>query len=136
MKIAALILGLLGALVVGMVGVVWTEAHDHLGDIQQMEQTMKGLSAASGQKDSEFNQMIVTARKKAAAAYPMVGLSLVAFVASVLVFKLPKVSAALLLLAGLIPAVMYPLTLIFGFLLLLAALFAFLAKSKPVAAVA
>jgi len=63
----------------------------------------------------------------------MVGLSLLAFVASVLVFKLPKVSGALLLVAALIPAVLYPLTLLFGFLLLLAALFAFLAKPKSTA---
>src|ERR1700687_3321043 len=41
MKIAALILGLLGSLVLFLVGVMWADDADHINDVEQMARTYK-----------------------------------------------------------------------------------------------
>ncbi len=138
MKIAALIVGLLASIVVLGIGALWTENYDHLKDLDQMEQTMRDLSkeaGAAGQASAkELLDAAAGARRKARASYPMVVLGLLGFVASFLVFKLPRVTGGVLALVGLVPAVLAPLSLAVGWLALLASLFAFLVKPKPAVA--
>jgi hypothetical protein len=79
---------------------------------------------------TDVNQELEEMRRRARASYPMAALGLVALVAAALVFKLPELSSAVMGLAAIVPAMLAPTSLIFGWLLLLAALFAFLAKPR------
>jgi hypothetical protein len=134
MRIAALIIGLVGSLVMFGIGALWSENYDHLKDLDEMEAMAKSLSkdASGGQSDGMKKALDAAqdARKKAYAGYPMLGLGLLGFIASFFVFKFPKVAGGLLALVGLVPAVIAPLSLVFGWMVLLASLFAFLAKPK------
>jgi hypothetical protein len=119
------------------IGALWSENYDHLKDLDEMEAMAKSLSkdtgASGGQSDGMKKALDAAqdARKKAYAGYPMLGLGLLGFIASFFVFKFPKVTGGLLALVGLVPAVIAPLSLVFGWMVLLASLFAFLAKPKP-----
>ncbi|HEV8631564.1 MAG TPA: hypothetical protein VGV61_14700 [Thermoanaerobaculia bacterium] len=141
MKIAALILGLLGSFILFIVGVLWTDNAEHLKDVEQAMKVYaavtKEASAATGKpfgQDEERRQLMLQAdavRGKAKASYPMVVAGLLAFIAAFFVVKFPKVSGAVMAAAVVIPAVFYWGTLLVGFVLALAALLAFLVRSKP-----
>jgi hypothetical protein len=144
MKIAALVLGLLGSLILLGVGALWTDNAEHLQEVEQAAKLYDSVAsdaAAAGQPvaDKDKQDMaatLATVRGKARASYPMAVAGLVAFVASFLVFKLPKVAAAVMAAAVLVPAALYWGSFFVGLLLAIAALLAFLAKPKPRAAVA
>lgn len=140
MRWAALVFGVLGALVMVVVGALWTDNADHLGEAEQMAQTARTVAASTGQAASkdltEIDQKLEEMRRRARACYPMVLLGLVALVAALLVFKLPRVSGAVMAIAAVVPAVLAPISLVFGALLLISALFAFLAKPRVKAAAA
>ena len=136
MKVAALVLGILGSLATLVVGALWTDNYKHLEDVKKAEALSReigGLGAETKAIDAE----IAAVRRKARASYPMVVLSLAAFVCAFVVLKWPRIGGSVLAIAALVPAVLAPLSLVVGFLLLLAALFAFLvrpAAPKPAAA--
>jgi hypothetical protein len=140
MRVAALVLGLLGSFIVFIVGVLWSDNAVHLKEAEdavQMVQTLAKDAAASGQVPkqdtamSDLEQKLVAMRGKAKASYVMAAAGLVAFVGSFFVFKFPKVSGIIMALAVLGPAVLYVGSLFASFLLALAAVFALLAKPKP-----
>lgn len=134
MRWAALVLGLFGALVMLAVGSLWTDNASHLAEVEQMAQTVNSAVGSSPAADrarlAEMNQSLEEVRRRARASYPMAGLGLVAFVAAALVFKFPKVSGAIMALSAIVPAFLAPTSLIFGWMLLLAALFALLVKPR------
>jgi hypothetical protein len=139
MRIAALVLGLLGSFLLFIVGVLWTDNANHLKDVEAMAQTLDSVTkeaAAAGRPvpqdaaGQDLARTLNAVRGKAKASYPMVIVGLLAFVGSFFALKFPKVSGALMAIAVLVPAVLYVGTLFVSFLLALGALFALLAKPK------
>lgn len=141
MRIAALLLGLLGSFLIGIAGILWTEAADNIKEAEQIAETYrtmaKDVASATGKGESKESQAVFaqleTLRKKARAAYPMVLCGFVGFIASAFVLRFPKLVGGIMTTAAIVPAVLAPLSLLFGSVLLLGALFAFLAKPKPAA---
>ena len=140
MRVAALVLGLLGSFIVFIVGVLWTDNAVHLKEAEDAVQSVQALTkeaAASGQAPKvgaatdDLERTLEVVRGKAKASYAMAAAGLVAVIGSFFVFKFPKVSGAIMALAVLGPAVLYVGSLFVSFLLALAALFALLAKPKP-----
>jgi len=129
MKIAALVLGLVGSLLVMGLGAKWVsdykENEQAVKESAALLQQMEGLNAGS-----EGKKLLETLERRVNAGRAMVGLGLLALVASPFVFKLPRLAGGAMALAALVPAALAPPTLLFGFLLLLGALFAFIAKPK------
>jgi hypothetical protein len=139
MKVAALVLGIFGSLALVAGGALWSAKDEEIAQLDSIiastEQLAKDASAVGGQTAdlTKAVEAAKQAKRKAGIAYPMVGLGLLALVASVLVFKFPRVCGGIMAVAAIIPAAAVPLSLVFGFLLLLAALFAFLVKPKSTA---
>lgn len=132
MKIAALILGLIGSLLVTGLGAKWIT--DYKENEETVKQSVALLQQMGGAKEgSEASQMLKTLEQRVNAARAMVALGFLALLASPFVFKLPKLAGAVMALAALVPAVLAPPSLLFGFFLLLGALFAFLAKPRAAA---
>jgi hypothetical protein len=135
MKIAALVLGLLGSLLAIALGSKW------VGDYKKNEAAVKKsaefLRQIGGTKEgAEASAAFKELERRVNAGYAMVGLGVLALLLSPAVFKLPKLAGGMMALAALVPAALAPPTLIVGFFLLLGALFAFLAKPKTAAAAA
>jgi hypothetical protein len=139
MRIAALVLGLLGSLMLFMVGVLWTDNAEHLKEVEDMAQTVQTATkeaAAAGHtvpadaSTKNLERALDAVRGKARASYAMAAAGLVAFIASFLVLKFPKVSGAIMALAVVGPAVLYLGSLLASFLLAPAAVLALLAKPK------
>lgn len=129
MKIAVLILGLLGSIAFLTVGAIWLSDYNaHKDEIAGMKQTMTQLGA-SGAIDEQLKELQTHVR----AAYSMLVLGGLSFLASILVFKVSKLSGAILILSVLIPAILLPKTLLFSFILLIAGALAFAVKPKKVA---
>lgn len=129
MKIAVLILGLLGSIAFLTVGAIWLSDYNaHKDEIAGMKQTMTQLGA-SGAIDEQLKELQTHVR----AAYSMLVLGGLSFLASILVFKVSKLSGAILILSVLIPAILLPKTLLFSFFLLIAGALAFAVKPKKVA---
>jgi len=141
MRVAALVLGLLGSFLVFIVGVLWSDNAVHLKEVEQMAETVQtatkeAVAAGLAPKQdpaatAELERTLAAVRGKAKASYVMAAAGLVAFVGSFFVLKFPKVSGAIMALAVLGPAVLYVGSLFASFLLALAAVFALLAKPKP-----
>ena len=134
MKIAALVLGLIGSLILFVLGVMWA------GQYQELEKSevYQALQEArtKGQTNPEMEKAFAEASKVGTAGYVCVGLGLLGLLASPFVFKFPKVSGGLMAAAVLGAAVMNPKSLVFSFLLAIAALLAFLVKPRGMAAAA
>jgi len=123
MKIACLVLSILGALAALALGIVW------LGDASDARELIAAASSM-GVDTGEIDSLV-------RAAYLLIAGGVGAVVAGVLTMKdKGKIGGAILALAVLAPAVFAPKTLIATFLLALAALFAFLAKPRSVVAAA
>lgn len=132
MKIAALLLGLLGSLLVMALGAKWVT------DFKKNEETVRKSAEllqqlGGGKPGSAEAEMFKTLERRVNAGYAMVLLGIPALLASLLVFKLPKVAGGAMALAALVPGVLAPPSLLFGCVLLLGALCAFLVKPRVVA---
>ena len=132
MKIAALILGLLGSLAAIGLGVKLNADYDKYADtIGQLSQ----LTAQLGQNPN-VNDSLKELREIHIVSYALMGLGLLSLIASTIVFKTPKASGAIMLATAIIlaTAIMFaifnPKTLIFSFLLVIAGLLALLSKKK------
>jgi hypothetical protein len=124
MKIAALIVGLMGALMTLGLGSKWVSDYDKNKDL--IESLQKLSSAAGGEASSAMSELNRTKN----AGYLMVVLGIVAAVAAGLVFKIGKPSGAVMIAAAVIPAALAPKSLVFSFFLIIAGVLAFLAKPK------
>ncbi len=135
MKIAALVLGVLGSLLVIALGSKWIT--DYKANEAAVKQSAELLRQLGGAKEAaEASAAFKTLERRVNAAYAMVGLGALALLLSPAVFKVPKLSGIMMAAAAIVPAALAPLTLVVGSLLLLGALFAFLAKPRAAAAAA
>jgi len=130
MKVAALILGLIGSLVTVGLGSKWVADYNKyestIASIEQLSEQMGGGGALA---DS-----LTGIKKLKSAGYALVGLGILALLASVLVFKLGKLSGIVMWVAAIVPVVFAPRSLIFTSLLIVAGILAFLTKSKQTVA--
>ncbi len=127
MKVLVLILGILGSLASIGLGVKWVKDYQaNKGNITQVE----SLSAQMGVQDQVKSEM-QDLDKMVKAAYAMIALGGLAFLASLFVFKIPKVTGLILIVAAAAPAVLVPISLIFTGLMGLAGLIAIFLKAKP-----
>ena len=124
MKVAALIVGLLGALITTGLGIKW------MSDYQDNKATIESLAKMGGALGGAGGEAMAQLESMHRASYAMVALGLLAIAASVMVFKKSKPSGAVLIAAAVIPAVFAPSTLIFSFLLVIAGILALAAKPK------
>lgn len=134
MKVASLILGVVGSLAVVFLGIMW------VGQFKELERSELYQSVRAqrqhGQADPELDKAFATVERTANAGYASFALGLVALVGAVLVFKLPRVSAGLMAAAVVVPALLNPRSLAFSFVLLIAAVLAFRVKPRQAAVAA
>lgn len=128
MKVAALILGLVGSLAAVGLGSKWVT------DYNKFESTIASLQQLSDQMGGAMADSLAEVKKLKNAGYALVGLGILAFLASILVFKLGKLSALVMGSAAVIPAILAPISLLAGSFLIIAAILALLAKPKQAAA--
>jgi hypothetical protein len=128
MKIAALIVGLIGAILLTGLGAKWvTDFDKNKETIAQLEKLSGALGGAGGEAMAQLE-------RAKTAGYAMIPLGILAIVAAVLVFKMSKPAGAVMIAAAVIPAVLVPSSLIFSFLLILAGIFALVAKPRAATA--
>jgi len=126
MRIAALIVGLLGSLLVTGLGAKW------LADFKANKALIEQFAGALG--GAANNEALVQLERTHRAAYFMVILGILAIAASVFVLKKTKPSGAVMIAAAVIPAMFAPSTLVFSFLLIIAGILALVAKPKTAVA--
>jgi len=125
MKIAVLILGILGSLASVALGGKWvSDANKYEKSIVALEQMATRMAPQA--RPPQLDEL----KRLVKAGWLMVGLGLVAFIASILVFKTPKISAILLLIAGIAPGLLAPKAFVGTLFLILAGILAFFAKPK------
>lgn len=117
MRIAGLVLGIIGGLLAGMLGLIWMRDASRM---RELVDAAKNLGVDTG----EVDKLIV-------AAYILIAVMIVGIVAGVLAFKgKGKIAAPLMILGAIAPAVFAPKALVFTFILLLGGLLSFAAKPK------
>lgn len=117
MRIAGLVLGIIGGLLAGMLGLIWMRDASRM---RELVDAARNLGVDTG----EVDKLIV-------AAYILIAVMIVGIVAGVLAFKgKGKIAAPLMILGAIAPAVFAPKALVFTFILLLGGLLSFAAKPK------
>ena len=117
MRIAGLILGIIGGLLAGMLGITWMRDANRM---RELIETAKSLGVDTGEVD-----------KLVIAAYILLAVMIVGIVAGVLAFRgKGKIAAPLMILGAVAPALFAPKALVFTFILLLGGLLSFAAKPK------
>jgi hypothetical protein len=115
MRITALVLGILGGLAAAALGMTW------LSDANELKEGI-AAAAAAGADTSEINKLIW-------ASYLLIAGLAAGIAGGVMAMKRKNLPAAGILLAGaILPALLAPKSLVFTWILVLAAVFAFLAK--------
>jgi hypothetical protein len=120
MKIAALIVGLIGALATAGLGSKW------VSDYNANKKTIEAFAGV----DSDAVKGVERLRT---AGFMMIVLGIAAIGAAATVFKKSKISGGVMLAAAILPALLAPMSLAFSFLLVIAGILALLAKPKPAA---
>jgi hypothetical protein len=128
MKIAVIIVGILGALALGALGSKWVTDYN---DNKQAVVGLAKLAHSLGGKGNEVEEAIKGVERLKTAGYLMMLFALVSLGASVMVGKLGKISGGALLASALIPAVLAPASLLAGFLLIIAGVLGLFVKTKP-----
>lgn len=115
MRIAGLILGILGGLAAGFLGMKW------LSDANSMKE-MVGAARNLGIDMSELDKTIT-------AAYILLGSAVLGIVGGVMAFKgKGKIAGLLMLIGALAPAIFAPKALVFTIILLVGGIVSFMAK--------
>ena len=115
MRIAGLILGILGGLAAGFLGMKW------LSDANDMKE-MVGAARNLGIDMSELDKTVT-------AAYILLGSAVLGIVGGVMAFKgKGKIAAILMLIGALAPVILAPKALVFTCILLIGGIVSFLAK--------
>ncbi len=126
MKIAVLILGLLGSLATVGLGAKWvTDYEANRKAIKELSTLAQSLGAKPDGKMADAFKALERTRQ---AGYGMIGLGVLALVSAALVFKLGKISGAVMLVAAAVPAVLAPLSLVASFLLIIGGILGLLVK--------
>lgn len=126
MKIAIIILGILGSLASLGLGSIWVNDYNKNKDLIE--------SAADSGLVSEDDHSMVELKQVVNAGYSLIVLGLVSLIVSIMVGKLKKVTGIILLIAVAVPAFFTMKSLLATFLLLIAAILAFVMKPKAVEA--
>jgi hypothetical protein len=124
MKIAALILGIIGALATAGLGSKWVSDYN---DNKQLIESLEKVSASIGGGD---NPAMAELNRTKNAGYLMIVLGIAALGAAGFVFKQSKIAGGLMVAAAVIPALLAPKSLVFSFFLIIAGVLALLAKPK------
>jgi hypothetical protein len=135
MKIAALILGLIGGLMLAGLGMVWVddwrkhgeEAEAMVREAQAIAASVPGARAGADQA----TDLLARGERRGKAGYAMMALGLIAVAASAAVLKLRRKGAIIMLVAAVVPAMIEPASLLAGAVLLLAAVLAWTARWSP-----
>src|SRR5262249_19846261 len=114
MKVAALILGILGGLATAGLGAKWVSDFEKN---KEMVASLAKLSGALGGSGGDVAEAVHAVEKLRTAGYVMMVLGLIALAASGLVFKRSREVGFALLAAAIVPAVIAPSSLLAGFLL-------------------
>lgn len=141
MKIAVLVLGMLGAIGAGFIGMKWlSDTSANADTIRKLEEYEKNLqksgntaaSSAMSSKMADLNKLVL-------AAYLLLAGGLGGF-ATLVMFQMKKIkpihAGVLLVLCSLVPAFFAPMSLVFSGLMILAGGLCFLVKQEAVAVVA
>ena len=137
MKIAALILGIIGSLASFGLGSVWlTDYNDNKNEIEKLSVTYSSLlnSPETTTLKTEFDAKITKFNKRGNASYALLLCGIIGLVASVLVFKQSKIAALILVLASIAPAIITMEALAGTFILFIAGALAFFVKPKALVA--
>ena len=117
MRIAALILGILGGIIAAALGIVW------LSDYYELEKTV-GMARALGADTAELDRLVY-------AAYLLLASFALGIAGGILALKHKgRVAAALMMLGPIAAGVLAPKSLVFSFLLLIGGLLAFFVKGR------
>lgn len=122
MKKAAMILGILGSLLVVGLGMKY---HNDYNKNKEAVDSMIQIVASSQTADAA----LVNAVKATKARFYMIGLGLAALIFSIMINKFGKVSGFVMIVASLVPGLIFPTTFVFSFLLIIAGAMALLSKS-------
>jgi len=131
MKIAVLILGILGSLATTGLGAKWvTDYEANRKAITQLSALTLSLGAkADGTTAAAFKALERTRQ----AGYGMIGLGIVALVGAALVFKIGKISGVVMLIAAAVPAVLAPWSLVASVLLVVGGILGLCVKTRAAA---
>lgn len=117
MRIAGLILGIVGGLAAALLGIKW------LSDASSMRELI-GAVRNAGVDTSEIDKLVTS-------AYILLASGVLGFVGGGLAFtRRGKIAAAVMVIGAVAPAVFAPKSLVFTFLLLVGGLVSLLVKSK------
>ena len=117
MKVADLIVGLIGAILTTGLGSKW------VSDYNDNKRVIESLSGGNSELLQEVN-------RTKNAGYLMIVFGIAAVAAAVLVIKKAKIAGGVMVAAAVIPAFLAPKALIFTFFLLIAGVLALAAKPK------
>jgi hypothetical protein len=129
MKIAALIVGLIGALLTAGLGAKWISDAGHADEAAAQIEKLTG-SPGGGAIGAD---LVKSLKRFETAGWVMALLGVLALAAAVLVFKFNRPSGGVMIAAAIVPAIFAPQSLIVGFLLLVAGALALFAKPRRLA---
>ena len=127
MKVAVMIIGLIGSLFTIGLGAKWlSDFHKYKETFAQIEKMSSEMPAGQGMPKDLMGQV----KKTHIAAYAMVGLGVLSLLASFLGFKMGKVKVggAIMFVTVLVPAVMAPQSLVATFPLIVSGVLAMMMK--------
>lgn len=123
MKVAVSIIVIIGALLTAGLGVKWISDYN---DSKELVASLQQTTDELGLDDSTLDEL----KDLVTAAYVMIACAVVAFISVFLISKLGKLTTVILLLAGVVPAILEPTSLIVTFLIILGAILSFFIKPK------
>ena len=129
MKIAVIILGILGALAVGALGGKWVaDYQDNKAAVAAIAKLAQSVGSARG---DELDTALRGVERTKTAGYLMIVGALLALAAAISVGRFGKISALVLLASAIVPAALAPASLLAGFRLLIAGGLARFVKPRP-----
>jgi hypothetical protein len=124
MRIAVIILTIIGALASIGLGVKWRS------DYVDYKAVISEASDTAADYNIDISSEMKEVEKTNSCAYALIACGIVAFISMLFMGKLKKITGIILILAAIIPAIFSPISLIFTFFLALGGIFALLAKYK------
>ena len=130
MKIAVIVVVILGALASFTLGVTWlSDFNDYKTEIAAVNEM-----SAETSSDPEFLKALQEVETLRNCAYALIACGIIALVAVFLMRKIGKIAAVILLATGIVPGIFSPMSLLFTSLLVIGGILAFFVKPKVQAA--
>lgn len=125
MKIAVIIIVILGAIASFILGITWlSDFNDYKAEIAVVNEI------ADISSDPELSQALKDMEAMRNCAYALIACAIIALVAVFLMAKIGKIAAAIILAAGVIPVFLSTESLLFTSLLVIGGILAFFVKPK------